>query len=327
MSYELAEHRGYMDDENLYHPIGAGEDILSATERRYLVWKREYESGRGETYLKLAGLDLTSAPAIVEWVSTFGVLDIRALDAPPTKRQWYATAAPQSIALRALAHYPGFGIGVKLGPHRIGSTDSTLREKSVELCESERAAAPIWTIEETLHEFIFGAEAVRDLVTAWTCLRDGDDPRDQTWANARMPSSSWSKHRAVDVTAEFFEGTLSATLERFSPRIYLRDEDGRRTFLGPSESSAPDDLTLFELMVLEIFRHVVEGASYKRCENKNCGMLFVRQEGGAQHGQSRRTGVKYCTRLCAKATAQRAHRRRKAAAASKPDDAEDPSLP
>jgi hypothetical protein len=323
MSYELAEHQGFINDENLYHSIGAGEDIFSADERRRKIWKREYDSGRGETYLKLAGLDLTSAPAILEWVSTYGVLDVRALDAPATKRQWYATAAPQPVPLRALAHYPGFGIGVKLGPHRIGSTDSTLRDEAVQLCESERAAAGIWTIEETLHEFIFGAEAVRGLVTAWSCLRDGHDPREQTWANERMPSSSWNQDRAVDVTAAFFEGTLSATLERFSPTIYLQDESGRRTFLGPSESPAPDDLTVFELMVLEIFRHVVEDASYTRCENENCGALFVRQEGGAQHGQSHRTGVKYCSRLCAKATAQRAHRRRKTAAASTSDNFED----
>jgi hypothetical protein len=80
-------------------------------------------------------------------------------------------------------------------------------------------------------------------------------------------------------------------------------------------------------MMLEIFRHVVEDASYKRCENENCRAPFVRQEGGAQHGQSPRTGVKYCSRLCAKATAQRTHRRRKAAAASTFGNSEDRSLP
>jgi hypothetical protein len=109
----------------------------------------------------------------------------------------------------------------------------------VKPCETERAAVGIWTIEETLHEFIFGAEAVRDLVTAWSCLRDGQDPRDQAWANERMPSSRWTEDRAVAVTAEFVEGTLSASLERFSPRIYLRDEDGHGTFRGPPSRRHP----------------------------------------------------------------------------------------
>jgi hypothetical protein len=80
--------------------------------------------------------------------------------------------------------------------------------------------------------------------------------------------------------------------------------------------------TLFELLMLEIFRHIVEDASYRRCENENCRKLFVRQEGGAEHGQSRKTGVKYCSRHCAKATAQRNSRRRKAAAAARSAEAD-----
>jgi hypothetical protein len=62
--------------------------------------------------------------------------------------------------------------------------------------------------------------------------------------------------------------------------------------------------------------------SYKRCENEYCGKRFVRQEGGAEHGQSRSFGVKYCSRHCAKATAQRNSRRRKAAAAAKSADSD-----
>jgi hypothetical protein len=41
-----------------------------------------------------------------------------------------------------------------------------------------------------------------------------------------------------------------------------------------------------------------------------CGRRFVRQEGGAVHGQSRMTGVMYCSRTCAKAVAQRRYRSR-----------------
>lgn len=324
MSYDVIEHQGFADDERLNcPPLQPGEDDYTANDRRYQLWQREYHAERGEIYLTLEDLDLTSIPAILEWVSTYGVLNLRALDAPATGRQWYSKAAPQSIPLRALAHYPGFGIGVSLGkPHRIGSTDDTLRDEIVALCEAERAGVGLWIIEETLHEFIYGAETVRDLATAWRCVRHGNDPREQTWANSRMPSPDWTESRAVQVVAEFLEGTLSATLERFSPRIYLRDEEGRRTFGSPPISPAPQDVTLFELLMLEIFRHIVEDASYKRCENENCRKLFVRQEGGAEHGQSRKTGVKYCSRHCAKATAQRNSRRRKAAAAARSAEAD-----
>ena len=119
------------------------------------------------------------------------------------------------------------------------------------LCAAERAEAGLWTIEETLHEFLYGAEAVRNLVTAWRCLREGGDPRKQSWANPQMPSAGGTEARAISVAAEFAEGTLSATLERFSPRIYLLDEHGHRTFRGPSGSPAPGDLTLFEMLMLE----------------------------------------------------------------------------
>jgi hypothetical protein len=113
---------------------------------------------------------------------------------------------------------------------------------------------------------------------------------------------------AVSITTEFLEHTLSEALERFSPRLYLVDDRGRRSFRGAPSEPSPRDVTLFELMALEIFRHIAEDASYKPCEK--CGKLFVRQEGGAAHGQSRLAGVKYCSRLCAKAAAQRAYRDR-----------------
>ena len=270
-----------------------------------------YRSGRGEIYLALLQLDLASGDAILDFVSTFGVLNIRALDTPPTDRQWYGKASPRSVPLRALRYYPGFG-----DYRSDSSTDSTLREDVVAICEAERAAAPIWLIEETLHEFLYGADAIRDLVTAWQCLRDGKDPRKAVWANSRMPSADWSDNLAVSVTTEFVENTLSAALECFSPRIDLRDDKGRRSFRTAPSSPAPLEVTLFEVLALEIFRHIAENAAYRRCENENCRKLFVRQEGGAAHGQSRLTGVKYCSRLCAKAAAQRAYRRRSTAAAS-----------
>jgi hypothetical protein len=74
---------------------------------------------------------------------------------------------------------------------------------------------------------------------------------------------------------------------------------------------APADVTLFEVLALELFRHIAENASYKRCANESCGRTFVRQDGGAVHGQSRMTGVLYCSRLCANAVAQRRYRRRR----------------
>jgi hypothetical protein len=69
---------------------------------------------------------------------------------------------------------------------------------------------------------------------------------------------------------------------------------------------------LAEICALELFNHIVSGEVYRRCQNENCGRLFVRQYGRAEHGMTRRKGVMYCSASCARAAVQREHRRRKA---------------
>jgi hypothetical protein len=66
---------------------------------------------------------------------------------------------------------------------------------------------------------------------------------------------------------------------------------------------------------LELYNHITEHATYRRCQNPICGLLFVRQRGRAEQGQYRSQGVKYCSNTCARAQAQRQFRARKKAAA------------
>ena len=72
---------------------------------------------------------------MLDYVSTFNVLHIRALDAPPVERQWYSVATPRSEPLRVLRHYPGFGDAALRG---IGD-DSALRADVVARCQAQRA--------------------------------------------------------------------------------------------------------------------------------------------------------------------------------------------
>jgi len=71
---------------------------------------------------------------------------------------------------------------------------------------------------------------------------------------------------------------------------------------------------------MELFNHIVEDARYLHCANTNCGRLFVRQQGRAQRGQHRTSGVKYCSPRCARAQAKRDKRQelREQAAREKP---------
>lgn len=70
--------------------------------------------------------------------------------------------------------------------------------------------------------------------------------------------------------------------------------------------------TIYSVSFLQMYNHLAEHAEFRRCGNETCGRSFVRQRGRAEYGQNRTTGVKYCSRACARAQAQRSLRRRRA---------------
>jgi hypothetical protein len=65
-------------------------------------------------------------------------------------------------------------------------------------------------------------------------------------------------------------------------------------------------------MCIQALRFIAAGAPASRCANESCGRHFTRQRGRSTYGQSRTSGVLYCSAACARAQAQRAYRRRNA---------------
>jgi hypothetical protein len=66
----------------------------------------------------------------------------------------------------------------------------------------------------------------------------------------------------------------------------------------------------YSAMCLQLFNHIAENATYSTCASETCGRLFVRQLGRAKYDQHRTAGVRFCSKECARAQAQRQYRRR-----------------
>ena len=153
--------------------------------------------------------------------------------------------------------------------------------------------------EQTLAEFVLGATVVRDAVSAWRVLTaesDESGARDVEWHLPRLVTVA--DDELPTAAAEYLNDLLASGLSSFSPTIAVSvDETGAEPVF---------DLNLHTLCCLELFNHVAGGDVFARCANESCGRLFVLDE------RARRRGMRYCSRSCARAQAQREFRRRRA---------------
>jgi hypothetical protein len=64
-------------------------------------------------------------------------------------------------------------------------------------------------------------------------------------------------------------------------------------------------------MCLQLLAFVAKGLPARRCAKEACRKHFARQRGRSEYGQTRKTGVIYCSASCARAQAPRKYRRRR----------------
>jgi len=124
-------------------------------------------------------------------------------------------------------------------------------------------------------------------------------------------TDAWSSRGLAEVTTEaeawtMFSDYVSAALAPLSPRLEVA---------GPAlRHGAQPPVTAYTAMMVQIRNDISMEAAWRVCENEPCGRLFARQQGRAEAGQFRSSGVLYCTKECARAENQRRYRRRQAAA-------------
>jgi hypothetical protein len=257
-----------------------------------------------EVYLELAELDLGSRPLVDSFVQRYGILGVSEGRFP--RHLWDEDLAEPAFEFVGLR----WDRSAELSKVLFNELRARYRALDVDRYDPGPGI-------ETLIEFEHGATLIKDMLNAWRWVssenRRPEPWRSLLWQHADLARPASRLEALEFLRAHLNEGLAEAYhdfgLSYFNPHLDLPpDASGRK-------SIPPDQPRLYALCCLQLFNHMVEGATYRRCQNDRCGRLFVRQFGRAEQGQHRTKGkLMFHTRKCANAAGERQrYRDRKAA--------------
>ncbi len=263
----------------------------------------------GQTVLGLLRLDLDDPEAICAFANRYGVMQtsFHRDDSFDWLQRYLLRKEGDSIWVR-----PRFG-ETQLYRELFGSPDGLPSEW-------------FFFFEETLDQFRFGANCLIIMVQAWRFLQ-GEIKASEVSCRLPLVFPHWSEIdnsviQSVDpvISVEGAEAMLSAgltaALTHFHPRLLSRDPympepepESRKEGVTARQKPPEPSFSLYLLCCLELFNHIVSGATFRECAAEDCNVVFWRQEGRAKFGQHRSDSI-YHALTCKNRQAKRNQRRR-----------------
>lgn len=180
----------------------------------------------------------------------------------------------------------------KRGPNGFAVTPIIELAATLELTSRLAQSWLAWTQDDFIAPLWFAPSPVLSLDT-WP---------NETEDEARSRLSKLSKKERERVAWHGFAQDINYGLTSFAINAQF-ERDARPSRYGETD--------LFSALCLQLYNLIVDGLPPKTCMREACSRWFVRQRGGAQHGQYRTSGVMFCSPACAQAQKQREYRLRK----------------